>query len=189
MQLISQALFSSESDSSPQFIVCHSVMTCAQDLTLLINGTNASPSGHPLHEPEFARLVEAGGYELQHELLQRLTKRVISALRSQRAGAAFEEVAVSWGRQNERDLNAMEAAKDFQDLLDDPSHDQRRWAILIVGRAMLPEPGGTHLSITHNNNGVSGFSLDNQYVMLDGFVSAACFVSWSTTDLASKKRL
>jgi hypothetical protein len=164
-------------------------MSCPQDLTLLINGTNASASGHPLHEPEFARLVEGGEYELQHELLQRLTNRVISALRSRRAGAAFEEVAVSWGRQNKQDLNAVEAAKDFQDLLDDPSHDQRRWAFLIVGRAMLPEPGGTHLGITHNNNGVSGFSLDSQYVLLNGFVSAACFVSWSTPGLASKKRL
>jgi hypothetical protein len=145
-------------------------MSHPQNLRASVNKLNTYVGGSTLLEPEFGFFIQEGG--VQHKILCQLTERVITALRTQRAAAAFKRIAEYWRRQHKPDLDAEGAARDFQKLLEVASNDQRQWPTIIIGWAIPPQIGATHIRGTISNQLVSDFSPEDQYIALNGIVSA-----------------
>jgi hypothetical protein len=146
-----------------------------------VDKLNTYVAGQPVHDPEFGFLTKEDGP--QHDILCDLSSRVISAIKTRRACGAFEMIAGQWGQRYKQDLNAADAAKKFQSLLEEPSKDQRKWVTLVIAWKMPPEIGGAHARTSSINQLVTDFWLDDQYISLNGLVSVANYETWCTPDL------
>jgi hypothetical protein len=144
-------------------------MPYPKNLRVALDKKNTYVPSDGWQTPLFGNLIEEGG--IQHDVLCRLTDRVISALKTRRAHAALQKIAEDWRRQYKQDLNAAKAATDFQTLLDDPSGDHRFWATVVIAWKMAPQIGGAHIRKTALNLEEPQFFFDFQYLALNGVVS------------------
>lgn len=149
--------------------LCLFTMAYPKNLRVAVDKKNTYVPSDGWQKPYYGNLIEEGG--IQHDILCRLTDRVISALKTRRAHAALQEIAEGWRRQYKPDLNAAKAAADFQKLLDDPSDDHRFWATIIIAWKMAPQVGGGHLRKTPLNVEEPEFLFSFQYIGLNGVVS------------------
>jgi hypothetical protein len=117
-------------------------MLFPRNLRLSVDRLNTFLASHPVRDPEFGFLSGEGGP--QHKILCDLSSRVISAIKTRHARGVFEVIAGHWAQQYKQDLNAADAAKDFQKLLEEPSKNQREWVTLVIAWKMPPEIGGSH---------------------------------------------
>jgi len=151
-----------------------------------VDKLNTYTDGNPVRDPEYGFLTKEFG--TQHEILCDLSSRVISAIKTQRAYGVYEKIASKWGQRYKQDLNAADAAKEFQKLLEEPSKNQREWVTLVIAWKMPPEIGGTHVRRSSINQLVTDFGLDDQYIALNGLVSVADHGTWCTPGLVIMER-
>lgn len=145
-------------------------MPSSKALRVSLDRKNTFVRGEPFQEDALDHHIKKGGVTLQKILCQ-LTDRVISAMRTKRAGSAFQEIAETWSRQHGPVFNPADAANDFQRLLGECSNDQSCWPTIVVALAMHPNIAGAHTRQSSINRIKSDFELDNQYISLNGVVS------------------